>query len=182
MPRFTIIPPLLGVLLLSGAAFALSPTDQQSDEVRAFDTQLARTSAADALGYAALHTAGEALDVRFEVRDGQPGYLVHVLKNDEIITMTIDASTGVVDTPVPLLQTAAPPLIDERAAAAALRHSNVAFDEAIAAGERRLRGSTIGARLALRAGRPMVEISVVRDRQLYRTTIDPTLDIEVEGR
>ena len=182
MPRHTIVPPLLGVLLLSGAAFALSPTDQQSEEFRAFDANVARMSAADALGYAALHVVGEALDVRFELRDGQPGYLVHVLKNDEIITMTIDASTGVVDTPVSLLQAAAPSLTDERAAAAALRHSNVVFDEAIATGERRLRGSTIGARLALHAGRPIVEVSVLRDRQLYRTAIDPTVDIEVGGR
>jgi uncharacterized membrane protein YkoI len=182
MLRLTTIPPLLGGLLLSGAALALSPTDPQSDEIRAFDTQLARMSAADALGYAELHTAGEPLDVRFELRDGQPGYLVHVMKNDEIITMTIDAWMGVVDTPVSLLQTAAPPLTDERAAAAALRHSNIVFDEAIATGERRLRGSTIGARLALHAGRPIVEVSVVRDRRLYRTTVDPMVDIEIEGR
>src|SRR5262249_901586 len=158
-----------------------SPADPQPDEILFFDTQPARMSAADALGYAALHTAGEVLDVRFELRDGQPGYLVHVLKNGEIITMTLDASKGMGDTPVSLLQPAAPAWPDQGAAAAALRHSNVVFDEAITAGERRLRGSTIGARLALHAGRPIVELSVVRDRQVYRTTIDPMFDIEVGG-
>jgi uncharacterized membrane protein YkoI len=175
--------PLLAGLVLSDTAFALSPTDQQSAEIRAFDMQQAKLSAADALGYAELYTVGEVLDVRFEVRNGGIDYLVHVLKNDEIITITIDASIGLARTPVSLVQAPAPSLADERAAAAALKHSNVVFDEAITAAEHRLSGSTVGARLALRGGRPTVEVNVVRNQTLYNTTIDPMTDLDAaEGR
>ena len=179
MSRWSLVPPLLAGLALSDAAFAVSPTDQQAADIHAFDAQPAKLSAADAVGYAALYTVGEVLDVRFEVRDGQADYLVHVLKNGDVITLIIDAFVGLNRTPVSLLQTPAPPLADERAAAVALKRSNVVLDEAIAAGERRLGGRTVGARLTLRAGRPTVEVNAVRDQKLYRTTIDPMFDIDV---
>src|SRR5262249_53776144 len=114
-----IILPVLGGWLLSGAAFAQSQVTLQTADIQAFDAQRAKLSAASAMGYAELYTLGDVLDVRFEVRNGRPDYLIHVLKDDRIITVTVDASMGLDTTPLTLNQKPEPSLAEERAAAAA---------------------------------------------------------------
>jgi len=177
MSSRTIIPSLLGGLLLSsGTAFPLQAADVSSANIDAFNRQRARLSALDAISQAELYTMGDILDVRFEVRDGRPDYLVHADKEGQLITVLIDAM-GLAD-PVSLDEKPERALTDERAAVAALPHSNLRFDDAIGAAERRLHGSTIEARLALRDGKPTVEVDIVRDAVLHTATIDPVLNTE----
>jgi uncharacterized membrane protein YkoI len=173
-----IIPALLGGLLLPATASTLQAADRPSADLDAFDRQWARISALDAISQAELYTMGDILDVRFEVRDGRPDYLVHAVKDGQLMTVLVDASMGIANSPIALDEKPGLPLTDERTAAAAMPHSNTRFDDAIGAAERRLHGSAFGARLALRDGKPTVEVDIVRDAALYTATVDPTLNLE----
>jgi uncharacterized membrane protein YkoI len=190
MNRYIIPPAVAAVLLASFSSWALAVDDHTGPSSNMSSTHItqvelgappktdirpfrgAKLSLTDAIHAAQQQHKGDALEVKFEMWDGQPAYFIRASQNHEIWEARINANSGqLIGQPRTFTSHQITHALEQRANAVSRTHTSLA--QAVQNAEQQRGGKAIMAKVQIdSSGQADFDVDVVKNGQLQVAQVD----------